>query len=134
MYLAEAEAQILTFLNPELAATGSGSLTAGWLLVSLDAAVAVVAAYLVFVVVGSMVMRVLPPAGGPMLTALMMAYNCSQVGLCFYMCVETVRQYFLLGYRPVCNNELVLLPGRRFEPTGMSNVLWVFYLSKVSRH
>jgi hypothetical protein len=47
------------------------------------------------------------------------------------MVVETIRQYWLLGYRPICNNELVLLPGEPFEPTGMSEVMWVFYASKV---
>ena len=43
------------------------------------------------------------------------------------------RQYILLEYVPVCNNARVLVPGQPFEPTGMSEVLWVFYMSKARR-
>jgi hypothetical protein len=124
------EQEVMRLLNPELELSG-GSLTRGWALVSLRSAALTVAAYLSFVVLGSAAMRRLPALEGPRLTALMVMYNATQVALCFYMAAETIRQYWLLGYRPICNNELVLLPGKPFEPTGMSEVLWVFYVSKV---
>ena len=54
----------------------------------------------------------------------MILYNAVQVVLCAYMAGETVRQFFLLGYTPVCNNPVVLVPGKPFVPTGMSSVLW----------
>ena len=125
-----AEHEVMRLLNPELELSG-GSLTRGWSLVSLRAATLTVAAYLSFVVLGSAAMRRLPALEGPRLTALMVMYNATQVALCFYMAAETIRQYWLLGYRPICNNELVLLLGKPFEPTGMSEVLWVFHVSKV---
>ena len=125
-----AELEVMRFMNPELELSG-GSLTRGWPLVSLREASLTVAAYLAFVVLGSIVMRRLPAPDGPILTALMATYNITQVILCFYMAAEAIRQYWALGYRPTCNNELVLVPGQPFEPTGMSEVLWVFYVSKV---
>ena len=82
-------------------------------------------------VVGSALMSGRDALDGPLLRLAMIAYNVVQVGLCGYMTAETAWQYVLLEYRPICNNELVLLPGQPFLPTGMSNVLWVFYLSKV---
>ena len=125
-----AELEVMRFMNPELELSG-GSLTRGWPLVSLREASLTVAAYLAFVVLGSAAMRRLPAPAGPILTSLMATYNATQVVLCFYMAAEAIRQYWALGYRPTCNNELVLVPGQPFEPTGMSEVLWVFYVSKV---
>lgn len=125
-----AEQEVLRFMNPELELSG-GSLTRGWALVSLREASLTVVAYLSFVAFGSASMRRRAALDGPVLTALMATYNATQVVLCLYMVLETIHQYWALGYRPTCNNALVLLPGEPFETTGMSDVLWVFYVSKV---
>lgn len=127
MALAEAERALSGFFNPEL----ERSFTAGWPLVSLAEALAVAALYLGCTLAGSALMSGRDALDGPLLRLAMIAYNVVQVGLCGYMTAETAWQYVLLEYRPICNNELVLLPGQPFLPTGMSNVLWVFYLSKV---
>lgn len=86
-----AQAELFAFLNPELAGSGD-SLTLGWPLVSLKEAGLVVLGYLAFVVVGSLAMKGRQPADGPVLNKFMMAYNAAQVGLCGYMCAETIRQ------------------------------------------
>ena len=129
-----AEQSILSFFNPQLTLDG-GSLTAGvWPMVSLTEVSAVASAYLLLVFVGRLVMADKPEVSGPWIKRMMIAYNAVQVVLCLYMAVEAVRQFILLDYRPLCNTPATQKAGESYTPTGMSNVLWVFYMSKVRAH
>ena len=123
----QVEPQLLEYFNPEL----EKSFTLGWPLVSLDDAATVVLVYIAATFFGSRFMRGRQPSSGPALRYSMIMYNAFQVVLCAYMAGETARQFWLLNYRPICNNALVLLPGKPFETTGMSDIMWIFYLSKV---
>jgi hypothetical protein len=77
------------------------------------------------------VMRSRGPCEGPLLQIAMVTYNVVQVVLCMYMAAEASRQFYLLDYTLLCNNPRVVAETESFEPTGMSQILWVFYLSKV---
>mmetsp|Transcript_13644 Transcript_13644/g.43087 ORF Transcript_13644/g.43087 Transcript_13644/m.43087 type:complete len:262 (+) Transcript_13644:31-816(+) len=97
--------------------------TEGFPLAKLSTAVAIVAAYLAFVVVGSLVWRA-APGNGIKLYGLSFAYNIVQVQLCSYMCLEAMIVASRNGYNVVCN---------KFDPSSppMANLLWLFYISKV---
>jgi hypothetical protein len=132
VFATDVEDAVVAFFNPELVESSGGSQTAGaWPLVSLPQAASVALVYLGLVAVGSRVMACRPAMCGAGIKRMMVVYNAVQVVLCLYMAGETVRQYWILGYRPLCNNPLVQVAGQPFDPTGMSDVLWVFYLSKV---
>ncbi|KAJ8603266.1 hypothetical protein CTAYLR_006943 [Chrysophaeum taylorii] len=92
-------------------------------LASLSSAMFVVAAYLGFVLVGSIVGR-LTPGAGVKFYGLSFTYNIVQVMLCSYMCIETAFVASRNNYSVVCN---------AFSPTSppMAHVLWLFYISKV---
>eukprot|EP00052_Salpingoeca_macrocollata_P031319 m.322456 g.322456 ORF g.322456 m.322456 type:complete len:308 (-) comp26995_c0_seq1:30-953(-) len=109
-----------------------------WPMTRLDHAGAVVVAYLVFVVVGTLVMKMLfgpQPAESSKrgllmkfvtepLTLVQAVYNPLQVALCYYMISEAVREYQKQDYQLICNP---------FHPekSGMARVVWVFYMSKI---
>jgi elongation of very long chain fatty acids protein 4 len=97
--------------------------TKGWPLASASEAAIVVAGYLGFVLLGSMVMRAIP-GDGIKFPAASFAYNIAQMVLCSYMCVEAALLAHKHGYRLVCNDFVE-------ERPPLAPLLWVFYVSKV---
>lgn len=119
MNLAKIEAEILEWARPE----GWGvSPLVTYPLTDFSTAVKIAVGYLLFVVVGKMVMREAKPVTG--LYGVKFAYNVVQVMLCSYMCIEAMVQAWKAGYPLVgCdfNNEN--------PPLGF--ILYVFYISKI---
>ena len=95
----------------------------GWPLARFSSAVAIAAAYLAFVVLGSLFARA-TPGKGVKLYGVAFLYNICQVMLCSYMCIEAAIVARRHDYNLVCNS---------FESTNppVANVLWLFYVSKV---
>ena len=85
---------------------------------------AIVAAYLTFVGVGTFVMKRLP-GDGFRFYGLSFVYNIVQVMLCSYMCIESLVIALRQGY--------TLTPCNTFGVVGapVAKVLWLFYMSKV---
>ena len=85
---------------------------------------AIVAAYLTFVGVGTFVMKRLP-GDGFRFYGLSFVYNIVQVMLCSYMCIES----FLIAYR----QGYGFMPCVAYNQTNppVANVLWLFYVSKI---
>ena len=85
---------------------------------------AIVAAYLTFVGVGTFVMKRLP-GDGFRFYGLSFVYNIVQVMLCSYMCIESLVIALRQGY--------TLTPCNTFDVVGapVAKVLWLFYMSKV---
>lgn len=100
----------------------------GWPMVSFSAAVAVVIAYLLFVVVGAALMKLKSsPVKVP--TIITFLYNVLQVMLCSYMCFDALAIAWRNNYKLVCN-EFVSEPAEGTTPP-MANLLWLFYISKI---
>ena len=85
---------------------------------------AIVAAYLTFVGVGTFVMKRLP-GDGFRFYGLSFVYNIVQVMLCSYMCIESLVIALRQGY--------TLTPCNTFDVVGapVAKVLWLFYVSKL---
>ena len=81
-------------------------------------------AYLAFVIVGSLIMKLGVPAMDPY--PIKFIYNVSQIMLCAYMTVEAG----MLAYR---NNYTLLKPCNNFDAVNppIANLLWLFYVSKI---
>lgn len=95
----------------------------GFPLAKLSSALAVVASYLTFVLVGAAVGR-LTPGNGVKLYGLSFTYNIVQVMLCAYMCIEAAMLATRNNYSLVCNRFDLKNPP-------VAKVLWLFYISKV---
>eukprot|EP00560_Eucampia_antarctica_P000700 CAMPEP_0197839908 /NCGR_PEP_ID=MMETSP1437-20131217/44929_1 /TAXON_ID=49252 ORGANISM="Eucampia antarctica, Strain CCMP1452" /NCGR_SAMPLE_ID=MMETSP1437 /ASSEMBLY_ACC=CAM_ASM_001096 /LENGTH=279 /DNA_ID=CAMNT_0043449369 /DNA_START=105 /DNA_END=944 /DNA_ORIENTATION=- len=110
---------ILDWVDPEKVNLGY---TEGWWLTDFRTAASIALGYLAFVLVGSLLMKVLP-AMDPY--PIKFAYNVSQIFLCAYMTVEG----FLLAYR----NGYSWMPCNPASSTNppIANLLWLFYVSKV---
>jgi len=113
------EDSILAYLDPEKQVSQT---TAHLPFTNFGFAAFVCIAFLLFVVVGSTVMRFLP-ALNPY--PLKFVYNLSQMILCAYMTVEAA----LVAYR----NGYTFWPCNAFNPANppIVNVLYIFYVSKV---
>ena len=99
--------------------------TEGWFLTDFTSAATVASVYVGFVIIGSAVMKYSGlPAMDPY--PLKFIYNVSQIMLCAYMTIEA----FLLAYR----NGYTVLPCNDYDTTNppLANLLWLFYISKVS--
>lgn len=99
-------------------------------LVSFGTALAIATAYLLFVFVGSAVMKMFPEdfqkkGFAPQLYPVRFAYNVLQIVLCSYMAVEAVLVAYREGY--------TIMPCVPFnaENPPMGKVLWLFYISKI---
>jgi hypothetical protein len=95
----------------------------GWPVTDFVTAFNVAAAYLIFVFVGSAIMKLGVPAVDPY--PLKFVYNVSQIMLCSYMTIEA----FLLAKR----NNYTVLPCQPYdkENAPIANLLWIFYISKI---
>lgn len=105
----------------------SVELSQDWPLASLDAALTIDAAYLLFVLVGSIVMYFLPAVPERVLYPLKFVYNLTQMFLCGYMSIESL----MLKNR----NNYTLFPVEKHNPFNavappLANLLWLFYISK----
>lgn len=118
--------EFLNAIAPEINSVG---LTSKWFLADFNSAVALVAAYLLFVLIGSIVMGSIgldkkgkSPFEG--IIGVQPFYNLVQVMACSYMMIRAIEQYFRDDYNLVCN---------AFDPKDekMAYVLHLFYLSKV---
>jgi len=112
---------VLTWADPESKFRGY---TEGWPLTDFRTAATIAIAYVMFVLVGSMVMsRPSIPAFDPY--PVKFIYNVSQIMLCAYMTVEAI----LLAYR----SGYTLLPCNNYSASNppLANLLWMFYASKV---
>jgi elongation of very long chain fatty acids protein 4 len=94
-----------------------------WPLASFEAAFAIAVGYLLFVIIGQLVMPFFPAVPG--LYSFKFLYNVVQVMLCSYMCIEAGVQAYKAGY--------TLLPCNTFnhEKPPIGFILYVFYLSKI---
>lgn len=112
---------ILQWADPNTSFRGY---TEGWPLTDFPTAFYIAAAYLAFVLLGSLVMKV---GGLPAMDPypIKFIYNVSQIMLCAYMTIEAG----LLAYR----NNYTLLPCNDYSQKAppVANVLWLFYVSKV---
>ncbi|CAB9500829.1 of very long chain fatty acids protein [Seminavis robusta] len=110
---------ILEWSDPENKFRGH---TEGWFMTDFTTAFSVAVAYLVFVFVGSAVMKsgVAPIDPYP----IKFFYNVSQIMLCAYMTIEAG----LVAYR----NGYTAMPCNAFDTTNapVANLLWLFYVSK----
>jgi len=89
----------------------------------IEYALAIAVAYLLFVVLGKMIMPFLPAVPG--LYPFKFMYNMVQIMLCSYMCIEAGVRAYQSGY--------TLLPCNNFDQTNppVAFILYVFYLSKI---
>ena len=96
----------------------------GWPLTDFPTAFNIALAYLAFVIIGSLIMKLGVPAMDPY--PIKFIYNVSQIMLCAYMTVEAG----LLAYR---NNYTLLKPCNNFDSVNppIANLLWLFYVSKI---
>lgn len=96
---------------------------ANWPLADFESAFAIAACYLLFVIVGRIVMPSLPAVPG--LYPFKFLYNVVQVMLCSYMCIEAGVRAYYAGY--------TLMPCNDFNTTNppIGFILYVFYLSKI---
>eukprot|EP00054_Salpingoeca_dolichothecata_P008199 m.46841 g.46841 ORF g.46841 m.46841 type:complete len:307 (-) comp17568_c0_seq1:55-975(-) len=131
----QASAAFLARVNPDL--DPATSVTRDWAFCRLEDVVVLVAGYLAWVLFG-LVVRMFSGkekkttetktvaqkfASEPILV-LQALYNPAQVCLCAYMMYETMQQVFARDFTLICNE---------FNPneSGVANILWVFYMSKV---
>lgn len=131
----ELSTTILHFFNPQL--SDSERITKDWTLVSLSSALTIVIAYLLFVGIGTVILKAIygkaePPSfkGGVIakfknepILILAAIYNLTQVLLCAYMIYATVMEYIDAAYSPICN-------AFNSKASGMAKILWIFYASK----
>ncbi|KDO26247.1 hypothetical protein SPRG_08322 [Saprolegnia parasitica CBS 223.65] len=97
--------------------------TKDWAMTDFSTAAAIALAYLVFVIVGTLVMKSGVPAINT--SALQFVYNPIQIALCSYMCIEAGIQAYRHDYSVMpCNAYDVAKPV-------MGNVMWLFYVSKI---
>ena len=96
----------------------------GWPMTEFSDMMALSAAYLIFVGLGSAIMQKSPSLHN-MTFPLRFIYNLMQVGLCSYMTVEAG----VLAYR----NSYSLTPCNAFSNTNppVGSLLWLFYISKI---
>jgi elongation of very long chain fatty acids protein 4 len=99
----------------------------GYPLMSAESCVATILAYLAFIVVGSLFMKVVR-GNKPFkfLDQLKFFYNPAQSWLAAWLCIEATRQAFLFKDAKIIGNDFV------FERPGMALVLYWFYVSKVA--
>lgn len=97
--------------------------TEGWPLTDFTTAFNIALAYLGFVFIGSLIMKLGVPALDPY--PIKFIYNVSQIMLCAYMTIEAG----LLAYR----NGYTLTPCNPYNTTNppVARLLWLFYISKV---
>jgi len=110
---------LIRWADPENQFTGH---TKGWFMTDFPSAFNIALVYLLFVLIGSQVMKVLP-AIDPY--PIKFFYNVSQIMLCAYMTIEAC----LLAYR----NGYTLTPcvGYNQNNPALANLLWLFYVSKI---
>jgi len=110
---------ILAWADPDSTFTG---FTKGWAFTEFSTAISIAFLYLIFVVVGSTIMKAGVPAMDPY--PIKFIYNVSQIFLCAYMTVEAFMVAYRADYSIVCNSYNAETP-----PVG--NLLWLFYVSKI---
>jgi GNS1/SUR4 family len=95
----------------------------GWPFTDFPTAFNIALAYLLFVFVGSMIMKAGVPAIDPY--PIKFIYNVSQIILCSYMTIEAG----LLAYR----NNYSFMPCNVYdtETPPLAKLLWLFYVSKI---
>jgi len=128
----ELERDVLTFAaegwKPSVTASFDSLPTQGWPLVSLQAALTVVGAYLLFVALGMLFMPLLPAVPDRFMYPLKFCYNIVQIFLCAYMSVEAgvlaSRQGYSLFPWPSNNTFNAAQPA-------VANLMWLFYMSKI---
>ncbi|CAM9239657.1 unnamed protein product [Choristocarpus tenellus] len=96
--------------------------TKDWPLADFSSALAIMVAYLMFVVVGRVVMEKQQAVGT---YPIQFVYNMVQVVLCSYMCVEATVLAYRQGYSIVPCNPF------NYSNPPVANVLWLFYISKI---
>uniref|UniRef100_A0A6U1Q8V8 Elongation of fatty acids protein n=1 Tax=Fibrocapsa japonica TaxID=94617 RepID=A0A6U1Q8V8_9STRA len=98
--------------------------TKGWPLTDLESALTIAGAYLLFVLVGSMLFKV-EAVPAIKLYPVQFLYNIVQVMLCSYMAIEAGMVAFRQGY--------TCLPCEPFNAKNppVAEVLYIFYLSKI---
>jgi elongation of very long chain fatty acids protein 4 len=111
--------KILQFFDPDDNFAGS---TKGWPFTSFSAAISIAVGYLLFVFIGSFIMKAGVPAIDPY--PLKFVYNVSQIFLCAYMTIEAGMIAYRHKYSAVCNDY-------NAENPPMANLLWLFYVSKI---
>eukprot|EP01033_Poteriospumella_lacustris_P006458 gene6458-4647_t len=96
---------------------------ANWPLADFESAFAIASCYLIFVILGRLIMPSLPAVPG--LYPFKFLYNVVQIMLCSYMCIEAGVRAYYAGYTILpCNEFNVQNP-----PIGF--ILYIFYLSKI---
>jgi len=111
--------KILSYLDIDDQFSGH---TKGWPLTEFRTAITIALAYVLFVVLGSAIMKMGVPALE--LYGIKFAYNFSQIFLCAYMTIEAVMIAKRNNYGMLCNHY------NRYDPP-MANILWLFYISKI---
>mmetsp|Transcript_26485 Transcript_26485/g.56758 ORF Transcript_26485/g.56758 Transcript_26485/m.56758 type:complete len:270 (+) Transcript_26485:77-886(+) len=110
---------ILLWFDPE---GQFGGYTKGWWLTDFASAFTIALAYVLFVTIGSKVMKD-KPAIDPY--PIKFFYNVSQIMLCAYMTIEAVFLAYRNGY-----TVTPCVPYSQDNPA-VANLLWLFYISKV---
>uniref|UniRef100_A0A7S2UR25 Elongation of fatty acids protein n=1 Tax=Attheya septentrionalis TaxID=420275 RepID=A0A7S2UR25_9STRA len=111
---------ILSWADPDSKFRGY---TDGWFLTDFTSAITIAIVYVVFVVVGSAIMKAGVPAMDPY--PIKFVYNVSQIFMCAYMTVEAFLIAYRAGYHALpCNNFDT-------ENPPLAHLLYLFYLSKV---
>jgi len=113
---------IIEWSDPETKFSG---FTKGWAFTDFSTAIIIAVVYVLFVLVGSMIMKAGVPAVDPYPIKFM--YNVSQIFLCAYMTIEA----FMVAHR---NGYSIFTPCAaayiRDDPP-VANLLWLFYVSKI---
>lgn len=118
--LAEVGQSILQWARPQ---GWVESPLSSWPLAKFEDAALIAIGYLVFVILGQLIMPYLPSVKG--LYPFKFAYNMIQVMLCSYMCIEAGVRAYSAGY--------TLLPCNPFNQSNppIGFIIYVFYLSKI---
>jgi len=111
--------KLLHVVDPDNQFTGY---TKGWPLTEPRTALTIVLAYIIFVVIGSALMKLGVPAMD--LYAIKFVYNVSQIFLCAYMTIEAIMIAHRNNYGSLCNNYIQ-------DDPPMANLVWLFYVSKM---
>lgn len=112
-------AKIIELVDPETEFTGY---TKDWAFTDFRTAITIALIYVLFVLVGSTMMKLGVPAMDPY--PIKFFYNVSQIFLCAYMTIEAFMIAYRNGYSTVCNSYV------RDDPP-LANLLWLFYVSKI---
>lgn len=110
---------IIEYVDVDTQFTG---FTKGWAFTEFRIAITIAIAYLLFVIIGSTVMKMGVPAMDPY--PIKFIYNVSQIFLCAYMTIEAFMVAYRSNYGIACNDY-----SRDAPP--MANLLWLFYVSKI---